>query len=117
MAIGNILRGLFNGVKEIGSHIPVANQIIKQGEDTLGQIGNVGDNLLTTKDNQPATYNTQADNVQQGQSGDQNIGNLVGRPQAAATNPDAATTMTSAANAAKQAAAADEAASEIALML
>jgi hypothetical protein len=116
MAIGNILRGIFNGAKEIGSHLPVVGHVIKQGEDTLGQIGNVGDNLFTTKSNQPSSYNQQADDTQQGQSGN-DIGNLVSRPQAAAADTGAAKTMTGAANAAKQAAAAEEAASEIAMML
>jgi hypothetical protein len=115
MAIGNILRGIFNGAKEIGSHLPVVGNVIKQGEDTLGQIGNVGDNLFTTKSNQPSSYNQQADDTQQGQSGN-DIGNLVARPQASAA-ADEGKTLTGAANAAKQAAAAEQAASEIAMML
>jgi hypothetical protein len=117
MAIGNILRGIFNGAKDIGSHIPVVGNVIKQGEDTLGTIGNVGDNLFTTKSNQPSSYNQQAENISQGQSGSSDIGNLIGRPQAAAAASDEGKTLSGAANAAKQAAAAEQAASEIAMML
>jgi hypothetical protein len=115
MAIGNILRGIFNGAKEVGSHLPVVGNVIKQGEDTLGTIGNVGDNLFTTRDNSPSSYNQNAEQ-QQNQTGNE-IGNLVGRPQAAAAGSGTNPSVAGEANAAKQAAAAEQSAAEIAMML
>jgi hypothetical protein len=110
MGIGNILGGIFSVAKHVGESLPGVGSVVKQGEDTLGQIGKAGDSLLGREENTPSSYNTQEANGQQGQSVNGSIGNLM-IPRALSKEGE------STANAAKAAASDISAAKDIAAML
>jgi hypothetical protein len=110
MGIGNILRGIFNGVKDVAENLPGVGSVVKQGEDTLGQIGKTGNSLFDRGENTPSSYNTQEAAPMQAQEAIGTIGNL---PQLHSLSENSQ----SGANAAKAAASDVAAAEDIAKML
>jgi hypothetical protein len=115
-ALGTGIRGIVNGVDDVAESLPVVGGLVKQVKDAGGKILGAGDKVASTQNETPDTYNTQADNVKEGEQGS-SIGNLMSPSRGAAEEAKKEGEAESGANAAKAAAADDAAAEEVAEML